>query len=77
MGGSGRSLLKPKIKFIEANMEMTNETEIGTLTKLYSEFRNLGAQSIFDISFSELIWLIILLIDSAGETKSKFKKNAS
>lgn len=35
---------------------MTNETEIGTLTKLYSEFRNLGAQSIFDISFSELIW---------------------
>ena len=37
-------------------MEMTNETEIGTLTKLYSEFRNLGEQSIFDISFSELIW---------------------
>lgn len=37
-------------------MEMTNETEIGTLTKLYSEFRNLGKQSIFDISFSELIW---------------------
>ena len=37
-------------------MEMTNETEIGTLTKLYSEFRNLGEQSIFDISFSELYW---------------------
>lgn len=37
-------------------MEMTNETKIDALKKLYSEFRNLGEQSIFNISFSELYW---------------------